>query len=1044
MSALPREMAAAKVMLDEVHDDLPVSSTDHNTYILGSIKEHNVVIACLPSGDYGLVSANTVAMQLLSSFRSIRFGLMVGIGGGVPNSAADIRLGDVVVSKPTGIYGGVVQYDYGKALSGQFQRIGMLNRPPQILLTALSKLQTNHIIGGSKIADFLAEVGQKIPQQASGFARPAQEDHLYLSDYHHVNSESMTCDACDPTQIVSRASRGHDEPVIHYGLIASANKLVRDSKLRDRLGRELGVYCVEMEAAGLSNNFPCLVVRGICDYADSHKNKIWQQYAAVVAAAYAKELLLCTSVRHIDQVQTVRDSLSKASDFQVPFNLTGVPAVENFLGRHEELERLWHYLQPEKNKKKRSRKVAILHGLGGIGKTQLAIRFAREHKDHFTAIFWLAGRNRETLLQSLSSVLSQLPSQSGNSAAKNEGEAEQNAKQVLKWLALPDNSQWLLILDNVDQYSPGTHDGYDIEKFFPTADHGSILITSRLQSLTELGRPFPVQGFNFEDAISLLWQRLTDGDVMNLINRLGGLPLAITIAGAFMRETGTNVSEYLQHYQSSWHDLQLHANPGRHYPHGNVLQTWSVSYDKIRKQDPDIAELLLFLAHFDNRDIWYKLLKNGTRSSNQPKWFAEVLSDSLVFKKRIKILIEFSLLNVNEQGGSYMMHPVVQDWCLDVASIEDKARNRRWDELALVSVGYTVPARFEAPYWELRRRLLIHADYVRRAWINDCLTDDAAIWDAIHRIGMLYYDQGKSKKAEAMYRRALAGYAKALGADCIPILDMINDTGALYLNLEKLKEVEMMSRRGLAGYGKAPGPYHIAVLDLVNNLGVLYSGKGNLSEAETMYQWALAGYEKALGPDHNSTLVTVTNLGHLYRDQKKWMEAKKLYQRALAVYKKTLGPNHTSTLNVVDNIGVLYRDYGKLDEAETMLQQALAGYKRALGFDHTHTLNTFYNLGILYKDQGKLEEAKILYQQALAGYEKVLGADHVFTLKIVSRIGDICIDQRKPKEAETLYQRALAGYEATLGPNDYRTMEVAEALKMLGSKRGRKHRRALL
>jgi nucleoside phosphorylase len=128
-------------MLDDIHDDLPVSPTDHNSYILGSIKEHNVVIACLPNGDYGLVSANTVAMQLLSSFHSIQFSLMVGIGGGVPNSVVDIRLGDVVVSKPTGIYGGVVQYDYGKALSGGFERTGMLNRPPQILLTALSKLQ---------------------------------------------------------------------------------------------------------------------------------------------------------------------------------------------------------------------------------------------------------------------------------------------------------------------------------------------------------------------------------------------------------------------------------------------------------------------------------------------------------------------------------------------------------------------------------------------------------------------------------------------------------------------------------------------------------------------------------------------------------------------------------------------------------------------------------------------------------------------------------------------------------------------------------------
>lgn len=308
--ALPIEMAAAKLMLDEVHEDLPLSSTDHNTYILGGIKGHNVVIACLPSGNYGLVSANTVAMQLLSSFHSIRFGLMVGIGGGVPNSVADIRLGDVVVSKPTGIYGGVVQYDYGKALSGGFERTGMLNRPPQVLLTALSKLQSSHLIEGSRIAEFLADAKKKNPRQASIFTRPTQEDDLFFSDYHHIDSCSTNCNACDSTQIVSRPLRDDNEPRIHHGLIASGNQLVRDSKLRDRLSDELGVLCVEMEAAGLSNNFPCLVVRGICDYADSHKNKNWQGYASFIAAAYAKELLLCTSVFSMNQVKIVRNSSS--------------------------------------------------------------------------------------------------------------------------------------------------------------------------------------------------------------------------------------------------------------------------------------------------------------------------------------------------------------------------------------------------------------------------------------------------------------------------------------------------------------------------------------------------------------------------------------------------------------------------------------------------------------------------------------------------------------------------------------------------------------
>lgn len=308
--ALPLRMVAAKAMLDEVHDDLPASSSDHNTYVLGNIKEHNIVIACLPIGDNGLVSANTVAMHLLSSFPSIHFGLLVGIGGGVPSSLTDIRLGDVVVSKPTGIYGGVVQYDYGKALSAGFQRTGMLNRPPQALLTALSKLQTYHLTDGSRILDFIAEAEQKIPQYASKFARPPQEDLLYFSDYQHADSDCTSCKACDPTRVVPRSSRDNNEPVIHYGLIASANKLVRDSKLRDQLSRDLGVYCVDMESAGLLNHFPCLVVRGICDYADSHRNNNWQGYASAVAAAYAKELLLYTTVRHSNQVQTVRDSPS--------------------------------------------------------------------------------------------------------------------------------------------------------------------------------------------------------------------------------------------------------------------------------------------------------------------------------------------------------------------------------------------------------------------------------------------------------------------------------------------------------------------------------------------------------------------------------------------------------------------------------------------------------------------------------------------------------------------------------------------------------------
>jgi nucleoside phosphorylase len=174
--ALPLEMAAAKAMLDEIHPDLPTSSNDENAYLLGEIRAHNIVIACLPSGVYGTTSAATVANQMRFTFPSIRFGLMVGIGGGVPSKEVDIRLGDVVVSKPTGHLGGVVQYDFGKTVSqGIFEHTGMLNKPPQILLTAISRLQADQIAETSRIPEYLSEMMARHPRMRTDSTYRGQE-----------------------------------------------------------------------------------------------------------------------------------------------------------------------------------------------------------------------------------------------------------------------------------------------------------------------------------------------------------------------------------------------------------------------------------------------------------------------------------------------------------------------------------------------------------------------------------------------------------------------------------------------------------------------------------------------------------------------------------------------------------------------------------------------------------------------------------------------------------------------------------------------------
>ncbi|OCL07598.1 purine and uridine phosphorylase [Glonium stellatum] len=282
ISALHVELTAAREMLDEEYE----GSDDTTQYTLGRIGNHNVVISCLPAGQLGTNSAAAVATEMRLKFPALQIGLMVGIGGGVPSPGADIRLGDVVISQPQGNYGGVVQYDFGKATSGGLcTRTGFLNAPPAVLLTAVSKLRSNISAGRSSIQDYLASVA---PLEFD--RRNAGPDTLFRSSYDHIGGE--TCDRCHKDMIVTRVSRHSEDIVIHYGTVASGNQVMRDGSTRDKLSGELGgVLCFEMEAAGLMNSFPCLVIRGICDYADSHKNKKWQPFAAAAAAACAKEIL---------------------------------------------------------------------------------------------------------------------------------------------------------------------------------------------------------------------------------------------------------------------------------------------------------------------------------------------------------------------------------------------------------------------------------------------------------------------------------------------------------------------------------------------------------------------------------------------------------------------------------------------------------------------------------------------------------------------------------------------------------------------------------
>ncbi|KAJ5152694.1 uncharacterized protein N7482_009172 [Penicillium canariense] len=348
ISALPIERAAAIAMLDERHDKpcgFVQHQADSNSYSWGRMGEHNVVIASLPAGLYGTTSAATTASSLLSSLPNIRISLLVGIGGGIarPEQGRDIRLGDIVVSEPRGTTGGLLQYDLGKALSNQrWERKGFLSLPPRVLLHALASLQAEHELGESRVPEFLT-AAEKLKKGANWYSYQGFEhDRLFRSSYGHKGGHD--CHDCEEMQTVDRAERETTDPEVHYGIIASGNTLVKDAISRDRMFEEIGEECIclEMEAAGLMNHFPCLVIRGVSDYADSHKNDRWQRYASATAAAYGKELLSYVPTAELQETRTALEVLS--SDIQqihaiVSVTKTAVESLES--NRHLDQIRTW-------------------------------------------------------------------------------------------------------------------------------------------------------------------------------------------------------------------------------------------------------------------------------------------------------------------------------------------------------------------------------------------------------------------------------------------------------------------------------------------------------------------------------------------------------------------------------------------------------------------------------------------------------------------------------------------------------------------------------
>ncbi|KAF3284330.1 hypothetical protein TWF970_011548 [Orbilia oligospora] len=1057
--AIPIEIEAARKILDITHPKLKVPPT------------------------------TKIATNLAKSmtFKRLRFGLMIGVGGGAPSPFNDIRLGDIVVSQPTDRSGGVIQYDFGKAMEkGEFKMIGSLNAPPRILLSGVAAMAAiDPIKLGRRIFDVAWDIEKEDEERGGRFSYPGEDtDKLFRGNYLHVPGEGRwvdTCNACacDTSNIVTRSKRQSSHPQIHYGVIASGNQVMKDGVKRDQISTETGALCFEMEAAGLMDNFPCLVVRGICDYSDGHKNKRWQPYAALVAAVYAKELLSQIPAAGEDETEIhagrrIIDEVNFALPLRMPF-----PRNHTFVGRKEKLTEIHEYFR--RAEFSNTPRIFALVGIGGMGKTQIAIEYAyRHHGSYYTAVLWVSAANEETIRTSFINIMEHiieeqaritwpestpdyemisrklgiagLVNSRGEIIVDSEIIINDIQKALFRWLQLPKNSKWLLIIDNADDL-----ENVDIQKYIPNHGSGDIFVTSRRPEFSHVAEQANLEQLDKDSAITLLSslahitvpQKDVEHELDAVVTKLGFMPLAISHAGYFMQQTKVSPKEYLLHYEEAFMDAQARVPRfGWNYRRDKASTTWEMSFSQVEKENTEAAFLLLICSYLNYQEI------------SKDLWDTERFS-RVEFREMIGLLTSYSLVRV-VGTGIFSVHPVVHSWARerlaqserfavlkDVLILLGNASRRNqisragsnWDpreeRIILAHLGY-LDQHFDPSASES----FFHQEEIKPGAETTAENQNLVI--AFYNIALVYRNGGKYDKAIQWYEQVLPRYEKAFGKDHISTLQVITDIAAVYHSQGDYDTALHYYKQAFFSCKKTFGKNHLVTLCAMGNISSLYIDQHRYNKAGKYYQRLLVGCRRHnLSENDSLILMAISGIAMVYGKLGEYDEALRWYERAIAISEKIFGKDHPSTLHTVSKLASIYYKQKIYNVAMQLYKQVLDGREKVLGEDHPLTLEAINSLALVYQGQESYDMAIQLFKQVLTSGEKCLGEDHPLTLAAICNISSTYAQRNRDEEAIQWARRALTSHEKVFGTHHPQTVALTNNIASLYRRQG-KFKKALL
>lgn len=718
-----------------------------------------------------------------------------------------------------------------------------------------------------------------------------------------------------------------------------------------------------------------------------------------------------------DVAAGIRRAIEDLSQLAVNLPQSNFPAIWNvplprnpfFTGREELLTRLHTQLQA--GQISALSQPQAISGLGGIGKTQLAIEYAYRFRQEYQAVFWAHGESSETLTSSYIVLASLL-----NLPEKDEHEQEVSVQAVKQWLQI--HKGWLLILDNADE--PDL-----LPPFLPPFMGGHLLLTTRARALRHLGiiNPLEVKTFSLEQGAQLLLHRagilaldtsLEQADpsdqerAKQISQEFGGLPLALDQAGAYLEATGTSLEAYQQLYEHHTAEMleQRRSHPQNHPE--PVATTWSLSIQRVEEKNPAASELLRCCAFLAAHAIPEELISKG--ASELGPLLVPMAKDAYQLDQAIETLRAYSLIERDPVSSTLSVHRLVQEVVRAVLPAEIQ---REWMQRVILATDATFPF-VSIESWPACERLLLHV-FTIAAWIRKEHIETLEAAHLLNQAGYYLSERGRYTEAESLFRQNLAINERVLGAKHPDTAGSLNNLAALYRSLGKYAEAEPLFQRSLTIREQVLGSGHPDTAHTLNNLAYLYYMQGKYTEAEPLYQRSLAIREQVLGLNHPDTARGLNNLAACYQAMGKHIEAEPLAQQALAIREQVLGSDHPDIAQSLNTLAAIYMSEEKYAEAELLLQRALEICERVLGVTHPDTAGSLNNLASLYRTQGMYEEAEPLYQRALIICEQKLGQAHPYTAKTLHNLADLYYRQGKYVAAEPLFQRALTIHEQVLG-----------------------------